>query len=222
MGLDDDHVAKNTYEFKRAREIERVLRDFREREPDVKNPMSAFDLHETIRKSPALALKTVSPVAVNPDTMRLMRAMQIGNLILRDGATKDPTTIRTFEDMLFEQYRADSQTLELGQIGASENVGKFVKDALIRIIEGRDLEVATDAPEVKTWMTVDSPVKHTSGFTFADPHLVNFSELCTGKNPYATDGNLGYFAGNESRIIFPNPGVEIGERAGVVIVPFRT
>ena len=132
----------------------------------------------------------------------------------------------TFSAYTYTQLGAEAFTLELGKarpFGQNELVNlDRLEEHLHALIEGREPEHATDdLGELKLFAVAREVIKHTDAFTLHLPADVeNFSELPVGYL-LAEDLSDTRWVVDEpgARIIFPNPKVKNGLRAGILVVP---
>lgn len=178
-----------------------------------------LDLHAAIRPSryPAFA---VMPDAIAEEGKRALidwlGSAEIGAVIL------NRKLAGTFSAYTATQFGAISCTLELGRIGAlgANDLSPFVpaQRALERLLRS---EQAATMPVQSPHMfhVVQEIIKHSDGFSMAfDRAIDNFTTIQPG-TLIAQDGDIVYRTGNAIEyIVFPNPDVRIGQRAGLMVV----
>ncbi|MBF7144624.1 MULTISPECIES: succinylglutamate desuccinylase [Pseudomonas] len=131
----------------------------------------------------------------------------------------------TFSAYTYETLGAEAFTLELGKarpFGQNASVNLSRLDACLRgLIEGRKPGSEGESLEGLALFTVSREViKHSDGFSLNLPADVeNFSELPEGYVLAEDQGARFVIEEQGARIIFPNPKVQNGLRAGLVIVP---
>lgn len=130
----------------------------------------------------------------------------------------------TFTAFTYEQLGAESFTLELGKarpFGQNQGVDvSRLETRLKQIIEGN--EPATEGLDgLKLFSVAREVIKHSDAFTLHLPADVeNFSELEKGYLLAEDIAKTRWVIEEEgARIIFPNPKVKNGLRAGILIVP---
>jgi succinylglutamate desuccinylase len=132
----------------------------------------------------------------------------------------------TFSAYTYTQLGAEAFTLELGKarpFGQNELVNlDRLEQHLQALIEGRETEGATDdLGELKLFAVAREVIKYSDGFRLHLPDdIENFSELPIGYL-LAEDLTDTRWVVDEpgARIIFPNPKVKNGLRAGILVVP---
>lgn len=132
----------------------------------------------------------------------------------------------TFSAYTYTQLGAEAFTLELGK------ARPFGQNALVNLdrlelhlqalIEGRELEAASDdLGELKLFAVAQEVIKHSDAFQLHLPaDIENFSELPVGYLLAEDLSDTRWVIDKPgTRIIFPNPKVKNGLRAGILIVP---
>jgi succinylglutamate desuccinylase len=132
----------------------------------------------------------------------------------------------TFSAYTYTQLGAEAFTLELGKarpFGQNELVNlDRLEQHLQALIEGRETEGATDdLGELKLFAVAREVIKHSDGFRLHLPDdIENFSELPIGYLLAEDLTNTRWVVDEPgARIIFPNPKVKNGLRAGILVVP---
>ncbi|MGH8807556.1 MAG: succinylglutamate desuccinylase, partial [Noviherbaspirillum sp.] len=181
-----------------------------------------LDLHTAIRAShyPAFA---VVPAAIGD----LRRSAMLGLLACAGigAAILNPAPAGTFSAYTAIAFGAASATLELGQVGqlGNNDLSRFA-DAQ-RTIDGFMREgkppASGEAPHVfpHVFRVVQELIKHSDAFRMhIDRDVKNFTPLPPG-TVIAEDGGTIYRVGlREEYVVFPNPDVRKGLRAGLMVV----
>jgi len=131
----------------------------------------------------------------------------------------------TFSAFTYEQLDAEAFTLELGKarpFGHNAEVDLSCLEASLRhLIEGVETNLEQPLDELALFSVSREIIKHTDAFRLhLDDDIENFTELAPGYL-LAEDGREQRWVVEEqgARIIFPNPKVANGLRAGILIVP---
>lgn len=131
----------------------------------------------------------------------------------------------TFSAFTYEQLDAEAFTLELGKarpFGHNAEVDLSRLEASLRhLIEGVETDLEQPLDELALFSVSREIIKHTDAFRLhLDDDIENFTELAPGYL-LAEDGREQRWVVEEqgARIIFPNPKVANGLRAGILIVP---
>lgn len=185
-------------------------------------PLIHYDLHTAIRDS-HFPLFAVEPVDEKPSSnifhYQLFEKLGV-KAVLRNHL---PTN--TFSRYTFANFSAQAFTLELGKVKPfGENPQSTQKKALDMLsfligdgtLEGKKSVVLT----LTIFKIVHQIIKHTKGFKLhLESSLPNFSRLPKNRC-VAEDENYRYSPKTNSEyIVFPNPNVAIGQRAGLIISP---
>jgi succinylglutamate desuccinylase len=134
----------------------------------------------------------------------------------------------TFSAFTYSQLGAEAFTLELGKaraFGQNQEVNLDRLEAhLHRIIEGRESEQEEQNAELgdlQLFAVAREIIKHSDGFRLHLPaDIENFSELPVGYLLAEDLSDTRWVVEEQgARIIFPNPRVKNGLRAGILIVP---
>lgn len=177
-----------------------------------------LDLHTAIRPShyPTFAVVPASIADVRRNALLgwLGRA-GIGAVILN---TKPAGT---FSAYTAANFGAASSTVELGQISAlgSNDLSQFddARNALDAFIRSARIPVGDTAPKV--FRVRQELIKSSDAFRMAfDKNTRNFTAMQPG-SVIAEDGETVYRVGDETEyVVFPNPDVLAGMRAGLMVV----
>jgi len=212
------HEQSSGPEALRAAELEQLARSF------FSQPGRSrlhYDLHTAIRGS------KIEQFALYPykdgrqhsrQELARLRAAGMEAVLLQN------KTSITFTAFTYEQLEAESFTLELGKarpFGQNQGVDvSRLETRLKQIIEGR--EPATESLDgLKLFSVSREVIKHSDAFVLHLPADVeNFSELAKGYLLAEDIAKTRWVIEEEgARIIFPNPKVKNGLRAGILIVP---
>lgn len=132
----------------------------------------------------------------------------------------------TFSAYTYTQLGAEAFTLELGKarpFGQNELVNLDLLELHLQaLIEGREPEGASDdLGELKLFAVAREVIKHSDAFKLHLPaDIENFSELPIGYLLAEDLADTRWVVSEPgARIIFPNPKVKNGLRAGILIIP---
>ncbi|MFD2367123.1 succinylglutamate desuccinylase [Pseudoduganella sp. GCM10020061] len=176
-----------------------------------------LDLHTAIRPSyyPAFAI-VPELIAQGPKEKLIswMGAAGIGAIIM------NPSSAGTYSYYSAEHHGAAAATVELGRIGTlgQNDIGQFAdaQRALDALLRGGATQ-AGKAPHV--FKVAQNIIKLSESFSMNfGSETQNFTSAPRGM-VIATDGDTTYTVQHESEmIVFPNPGVRPGLRAGMMVV----
>lgn len=213
------HELSSGFEAMRACELERLAASFFNR-PDRQR--LHYDLHTAIRGS------RIEQFALYPwkegrehSRLELARLRQAG----MEAVLLQNRPAITFSAYTYETLGAEAFTLELGKarpFGQNAGVDLTRLDACLRgLIEGSgDVADGDDLTGLQLFSVSREIIKHSDSFLLHLPGDVeNFSELPTGYLLAEDEGTRWVIEEEGARIIFPNPKVRNGLRAGIVIVP---
>jgi succinylglutamate desuccinylase len=131
----------------------------------------------------------------------------------------------TFSAFTYEQLDAEAFTLELGKarpFGQNEQVNlDRLETRLRQIIEGNEPPTDDTLDGLQLFSVAREIIKHSDSFNLHLPtDIENFSELAKGYLLAEDLAEMRWVVEEEgARIIFPNPKVRNGLRAGILIVP---
>jgi succinylglutamate desuccinylase len=178
-----------------------------------------LDLHTAIRKShyPTFAIvpDVIAPRA-RQDLIAWLGGAGIGAVILNSKLAP------TFSAYTAVEFGAAGTTVELGQIGelGKNDLNQFAVtsaalEAMLR--SGDTLAFRRTTPQV--FKVAQEIVKRSNDFKLGfDRSTENFTSAEPGA-VIATDGEDRYVVGAETEyVVFPNPDVRIGQRAGLMVV----
>jgi succinylglutamate desuccinylase len=178
-----------------------------------------LDLHTAIRPSlyPTFA---VVPDVIGDDARNALVGWLGGAGI--DAVILNRKLAGTFSAWTALQFGASGSTVELGQIGAlgANDLSQFAAteaalDALLR--SGQIGPFTQKTADV--FVVAQEIIKHSDAFTMAfDKSTKNFTAMKPGAE-IARDGDIVYRVGNDTEhVVFPNPTVRPGLRAGLMVV----
>jgi succinylglutamate desuccinylase len=131
-----------------------------------------------------------------------------------------------FSSYTYDKLGAEAFTLELGKarpFGQNDGVNvSLLETRLKQIIEGTEPEMAeAQLDGLQLFSVAREIIKHSDAFRLNLPQdIENFSELEVGYVLAEDLANTRWIIEEEgARIIFPNPKVKNGLRAGILIVP---
>ena len=177
-----------------------------------------LDLHTAIRPSHFPAFAVVPAIIADDRKNALLGWLgkaEIGAAIL------NPSPAGTYSAYTAHGFGAASSTVELGQIGAlgSNDLSRFsaAHDALDAFIRTGSVPSA-ERPQV--FRVAQEIIKRSDAFCMAfDRNTWNFTPLQAG-SVIAQDGDTVYRVGTDTEyVVFPNPDVRAGLRAGLMVVP---
>lgn len=215
------HELTSGFEAMRACELERLAASFFK--PEGRTRLH-YDLHTAIRGS-KIEQFALYPWKEGRDHSRheLARLQAAG---MQAVLLQNKPAI-TFSAYTYQQLEAEAFTLELGKarpFGQNDQVDLSRLDACLRaLIEGRQAVAETEPLDGLALFNVSREViKASDDFRLHLPGDVeNFSELPQGYL-LAEDGSTRWTVDEpDARIIFPNPKVKNGLRAGILIVPCK-
>lgn len=213
------HLQSGGVEALRACELERLAASFFSLPQRYR---LHYDLHTAIRGS------TIEQFALYPwkegrqhSRLELARLRAAG---MRAVLLQNKPSI-VFSAYTYDQLGAEAFTLELGKarpFGQNQQVNLGpLRLRLEQLIEGTEPELDDDLEGLQLFSVAREVIKRTDAFTFnlADD-VENFSLLEKGYVLAEDAGGSRWVVEEEgARIIFPNPKVKNGLRAGILIVP---
>jgi len=176
-----------------------------------------LDLHTAIRAS-YYATFAIVPGDYNDDFVRWLGAARI------EAAVLNPDASVTFSSYTSRYLGAVSCTAELGRIGelGKNDLTQFVatRDALDALMKSGIVNSKADSDSKPLIFRVAQElIKRTDAFALTfDGNTQNFTPLAP-HTLIATDGECSYKVGDQTEyVLFPNPTVRIGLRAGLMVV----
>ncbi|MFC7514623.1 succinylglutamate desuccinylase [Herbaspirillum sp. GCM10030257] len=176
-----------------------------------------LDLHTAIRASHYSTFAVVP--AGMPERNRDVLLGWLGKAAI-EAVILSPSSAGTFSAYTAERHGASSATLELGQVAAlgSNDLSRFADtaDALKHFLSSGIPDRAS-APAI--FRVKQELIKSSDAFSMSfDQNTKNFTPLQPGEL-IARDTNIEYKVGNATEyVVFPNPGVRAGFRAGLMVV----
>ena len=177
-----------------------------------------LDLHTAIRPSVYPTFAIVPEIIEEGARTKLIDWLgqaAIGAVIM------NPKSVGTYSYYSSEHHAAAGTTVELGRIGTlgQNNLEQFTEasQALDRLLRGAAPRTAAQAPHV--YGTAQQIIKLSDQFQMAfGKDTWNFTPLKQGAE-IARDGDTVYTVTHaEEMVVFPNPDVRIGLRAGLMVV----
>ncbi|HEU4373061.1 MAG TPA: succinylglutamate desuccinylase [Telluria sp.] len=177
-----------------------------------------LDLHTAIRPSVYPTFAVVPDLVAEQPKAALVGWLgqaSIGAIIM------NPQSAGTYSYYSAEHHGAAASTVELGRVGTlgQNDLSLFadVETALADLLRGAAPAQAKVAPHV--FKVAQEIIKLSDAFTMAfGKETHNFTALKAGEI-IATDGDTVYRVGpREELVVFPNPDVRVGLRAGLMVV----
>ncbi len=176
-----------------------------------------LDLHTAIRPShyPMFAIvPEIIPDAPRKALIDWLGQAAIGAVIM------NPKSVGTYSYYSSEHHGAAGSTVELGRVGTlgQNDLSQFAdaSTALDRLLRGQPGLAAKAAPHV--FATARQVIKLSDAFTMSvGRETWNFTAMKKGE-VIATDGETVYrVEHDEELVVFPNPDVRVGLRAGLMV-----
>jgi succinylglutamate desuccinylase len=176
-----------------------------------------LDLHTAIRPSAYPTFAIVPDLigdAAKRQLLGWLGEAAIGAIIM------NPSSAGTYSYYSAEHHAAAGTTIELGRIGTlgQNDLSQFddAKAALDRLLRGKEPAASGRAPHV--FKVAQNIIKLSDHFTMAfGKETQNFTALKKGEE-IARDGDIVYTVQHdEELVVFPNPDVRIGLRAGMMV-----
>jgi succinylglutamate desuccinylase len=179
------------------------------------------DLHTAIRPShyPMFAIvPELIAASARDDLIAWLGEAGIQAIIM------NPESAGTYSYFTSEHLGAAGSTVELGRVGTlgQNDLSQFAaaSSALDRLLRGQPAQAPVSAPHV--FDTAQSIIKLSDTFTMSvGRETWNFTALKKG-DVIAADGDTVYTVKHdEELVVFPNPDVRVGLRAGIMVVRTR-
>lgn len=176
-----------------------------------------LDLHTAIRPSVYPTFAIVPDLIADDARQQLIGWLgeaAIGAIIM------NPSSAGTYSYYSAEHHAAAGTTIELGRIGTlgRNDLSQFdaARAALDRLLRGRPPVAAAHAPHV--FKVAQNIIKLSDNFRMAfGKETQNFTALKRGEE-IARDGDTVYTVQHdEELVVFPNPDVRVGLRAGMMV-----
>jgi len=207
-----------TFEAARADAIIAATRDFFEGAGPLRWHL---DLHTAIRASryPKFA---IVPELIEQDAREtLIRWLGLAGI---EAVIMNPASAGTYSWWTAEQHGAAASTVELGRIGTlgQNDLSQFAEAsaALAGLLRGAAQAQGTSTPGIPlVFNTAQSITKLSTAFSMNFGRATeNFTPLKKG-DIIATDGDTVYTVRHDEEfVVFPNPDVRVGLRAGIMVV----
>ncbi|WP_109441208.1 succinylglutamate desuccinylase [Acinetobacter haemolyticus] len=203
-------------ETQRAARLEQVTMQFFQ-QSNVDAQRYHYDLHTAIRAS-LLPVFALFPYQTQPYDDFLIESLNAANL---DALVYHNAVGKTFTHFTAEYFQAASSTLELGKAKpfGQNDLAEFsgIDQVLRAVITGAVLP-SRQKTTIRQFKVVDSILKQSENFQLQlDADAPNFSTFQKG-DVIATQEAGNYIAHDQQVwILFPNPNVKIGLRAGLVL-----
>lgn len=207
----------------RARELEVIVAQFFAGVDGVRRQRRHVDMHTAIRASLFPRFAVVPGTPERPPQSAWFDALAAAD-IEATMRTEQPSV--TFSYYTCARFGAESCTLELGKVApfGENRLADFagIDAALRRWLSGGDMAAREDGQvlQAKRFRVAAEIVRRTDAFVLDVPaDTPNFTAYPAG-TVLARDGENTYTVSHpEERIVFPNPNVANGLRAGVMVVP---
>ena len=213
------HELSSGFEALRAAELEQFARVF------FSKPERArlhYDLHTAIRGSKIEQFALYPYKEGRKHSRRELARLAAAGM---EAVLLQSKSSITFSAFTYEQLDAEAFTLELGKarpFGQNEQVNlDKLETRLIHLIENTEPRAEQSLDGLKLFSVAREIIKHSDSFHLHLPaDIENFSELSKGYLLAEDLAETRWVVEEEgARIIFPNPKVKNGLRAGILIVP---
>jgi len=205
-----------TEESKRAEVLEQVVTTFFQ-ESSSQAKRYHYDLHTAIRASllPTFALFPYQTHAYDADLTASLESADLDALVYHNAVGK------TFTHFTSENFKAASATLELGKAlpFGQNDLSQFAAiDEVIRHVVSEQALPPRNKTKIRVFKVSDSLIKKDEDFEMnLSAEAPNFSTFTKGEI-IATQPSGNYVVEQDQVwILFPNPNVKIGLRAGLVL-----
>jgi len=176
-----------------------------------------LDLHTAIRASRYPKFAIVPELIADGPRRELIAWLGLGGI---EAVIMNPASAGTYSWWTAERHGAAGTTVELGRIGTlgQNDLGQFaaMADALHGLLRGH---AQADGAAPVVFNTAQSITKLSDAFTMSfGRDTENFTPLKKGE-VIARDGDTVYTVQHdEEYVVFPNPDVRVGLRAGIMVV----
>lgn len=177
-----------------------------------------FDLHTAIRPSHYPMFAIVPELIADGARAQLVEWMGEAGI---QAIIMNPASAGTYSYFTAEHLGAAGSTVELGRVGTlgQNDLSQFAdaSKALDRLLRGQPAQAAKAAPHV--FGTAQSIIKLSDAFSMrVGRETWNFTPMQRGE-VIAADGDTVYTVQHpEELVVFPNPDVRVGLRAGIMVV----
>lgn len=205
----------------RAQQLEQVVSHFFAQEQATR---FHYDLHTAIRGSllPRFGILPYQPQRYSPEMLALLDAADLDALVIHQAPGG------TFSHYSSEYAQAASCTLELGKARpfGSNDLQQFsaINNALQALVSGQSLPLRGPVP-LRVFRVERSLIKRSESFKlYLSDDTANFTALPRGTLLYEQPGESYRVQHENEWILFPNPKVALGLRAGMMLteVPRNT
>jgi succinylglutamate desuccinylase len=204
-------------ETRRAAEIEQVVEQFFVSQPSLAQHFH-FDMHTAIRGSvhPRFGILPQHFATGDSEYLQWLRAMNLDAIVL------NTVSSGTFSSFTSQRCNAISCTLELGKaqpFGANDlRCFSAIESTLIAVICGdTSAQLVMSDPEVYVVEKELTKLSDDYQFIAVADDVQNFTRYTQG-TVLAVDGEVTYQVERDFEwIIFPNPSVRVGLRAGIML-----
>ncbi len=200
----------------RAAQLEQVIADFFEQD-HVDARRYHYDLHTAIRAS-LLPVFALFPYQTRPYDDFLIQSLNAANL---DALVYHNAAGKTFTHFTTERFHAASSTLELGKAKpfGENDLAEFAStDQMLRAVLSDQALPIRQKSDIRQFKVVDSILKQSDDFQLnLSADAPNFSTFQQDEE-IATQQAGNYVAHDQQVwILFPNPNVKTGLRAGLIL-----
>ncbi|MDF2490355.1 MAG: succinylglutamate desuccinylase [Pseudomonas sp.] len=213
------HQLSSGFEALRAAELEQFARVFFSLPGRTR---LHYDLHTAIRGSKIEQFALYPFKEGRPHSRRELARLRAAGM---EAVLLQSKSSITFSAFTYEQLEAEAFTLELGKarpFGQNQQVNLDLLLVRIRqLIEGNEPETSQQLDGLQLFSVSREIIKHSDSFHLNLPaDIENFSELSKGYLLAEDLAETRWIVEEEgARIIFPNPRVRNGLRAGILVVP---
>ncbi|WP_038345248.1 succinylglutamate desuccinylase [Acinetobacter sp. A47] len=202
-------------ETARAAQLEQAVAAFFEQD-QLATQRYHYDLHTAIRAS-LLPVFALFPYQTRPYDEAMLQSLNAANL---DALVYHNAAGKTFTHFTTEHFQAASSTLELGKakpFGQNDLADFASIDQVLRAVLAEQALPARQKPAIRQFKVVDSILKQSEDFQLnLGTDAPNFSTFQQGEL-IASQQAGDYVAQQQVWILFPNPNVKTGLRAGLVL-----
>lgn len=201
-------------ETARAQQLEQAVSSFFAGEQATR---FHYDLHTAIRGSllPRFGILPYQPQSYSSEMLALLDAAELDALVVHQAAGG------TFSNFSSEHAQAASCTLELGKARpfGSNDLQQFsaINKALQALVCGQSLPLRGEVP-IRVFRVERSLIKRSESFKlYLSDDTANFTALPQGTLLYEQPGESYRVQHEKEWVLFPNPKVALGLRAGMML-----
>lgn len=202
-------------ETARAQQLEQAISSFFAGEQATR---LHYDLHTAIRGSllPRFGLLPYQPQNYSPEMLALLDAAELDALVIHQAPGG------TFSHYSCEHTQAASCTLELGKARpfGSNDLQQFsaINNALQALVSGQSLPLRGQVP-IRVFRVARSLIKRSESFKlYLSDDTANFTALPQDTLLYEQPGESYRVQHEKEWVLFPNPKVALGLRAGMMLI----